>query len=191
MQINSVEMYTDFLKRNTIYESTLLNLQNRLIGLSHEFDKQVARLQVIKENIELTETNVISLPTGSYEITQINDELSRPFSLQASEQETSQGDQGSVDPQGPPPISISANTATLNSVVEVTDSRYTIDMGKSTIRTVLGFSGKTLRKGRHESDQPVNIMPVSSILVKCSVIGGSYVGGSCIRSFQELVQVTK
>jgi hypothetical protein len=144
----------------------LETLQRDLNQLATEADLHFTRLNALKTNVAQSDSITIYLPTGSYEITQINDEVTRHFATQ--------GLGGSESP----PFTISSNPATLSSVINITDSRYTIDMSKSSISTVLGFSGRILRKGRHESDQPVNILPISSILVKCSIVSGSYVGGS-------------
>jgi hypothetical protein len=160
----------NFLITDPIYEDELPTIQDDRTKVSAGVDRLFARLNALKANIEQSETKTITLPTGSYEITQINEEITRHFSTKYFATQERAG----LDP----PITVTSNPATLNCVIEVTSNRYTVDLSASTIRTVLGFSGRTLHKGRHESDQPVNIMPVSSILVKCSIIGGSYVAGS-------------
>jgi hypothetical protein len=168
----------------------LVQLQGEVSQLAAEADRRVQRLKDLKANIDQKEVKTVTLPTGSREITQINAEIAR----QIAEQNT---DVTVTDPS----IRLTANSATLNSVIEILNHRYAINMANSAIRSVLGFSGKILTKTsddyepitvvsrsfksglllntrRYESDQPVNIMPISSILVKCSVIAGSYVAGS-------------
>ena len=51
-------------------------------------------------------------------------------------------------------------------------------MALSTIRTTLGFNPQTLTGGYHEGENPVNILTVSSILVNCDIISGSFLNGS-------------
>ena len=48
----------------------------------------------------------------------------------------------------------------------------------NSIRTVLGFDGAIYGKGRHLSENTVNIMRVNSIFVHTNVIGSTYVNGS-------------
>lgn len=107
-------------------------------------------------------TKTIVFPVGSYEITDINAELMRQLLLK--------GDGDS--------IKIGVNTATLRSTIEITIERYSVNMGLSTIRSLLGFNEQILTGiSRHESDNPVNILSINSILVTCNVIGGSYKDG--------------
>lgn len=109
-----------------------------------------------------TVTKTITFPVGSYEITDINAELERQLQLK--------GDGNS--------IRIGVNTATLKSTVEITNDRYSVDMGESKIRTLLGFNARTLTgAARYEGDSPVNILSINSILVTCNIIGGSYKDG--------------
>lgn len=50
-------------------------------------------------------------------------------------------------------------------MIEITNSTYKVDMVVSVIRTTLGFDIQTLTSGYHESENPVNILIVNSILV--------------------------
>lgn len=107
-------------------------------------------------------TKTIIFPVGSYEITDINAELARQLQQK--------GDEDS--------IKVGVNTATLRSTIQITIDRYSVNMGESTIRTLLGFSERTLSGvSRHEGDNPVNILSINSILVTCNLIGGSYKDG--------------
>ena len=114
-----------------------------------------------------SDLKTIMLPTGSYEITQINNEIQRQLAVN--------GDWGETDQKHH--ITIGANTATLNSFINITNEDFAVIMGLSTIRTILGFNAQTLTEGYHESDQPVNILTINSILVNCNIISGSYVSG--------------
>lgn len=114
-----------------------------------------------------TATKTITFPVGSYEITDINNELS--IQLQR---------QGDWLPSGTAPIKIGVNTATLKSTIQITDVQYSVDMTQSTIRTILGFNERTLSGVMtFEGNNPVNILSVNSVLVTCNIIGGSYKDG--------------
>ena len=107
-------------------------------------------------------TKTITFPVGSYEITDINEELSRQL--------RQQGDDNY--------ISIGVNTATLKSTVQITNDRYSVNMTDSTIRTLLGFNARILSDAAvHEGDNPVNILSINSVLVTCNLVGGSYKDG--------------
>ena len=106
-------------------------------------------------------TKTITIPVGSYELADINNEIQRQMQIN--------GDVGS-------PIKLGVNTATLKAVVEISNPSYSVDMGESTIRTLLGFHERVLTSTT-EGDTTVNILTVNSIMVTCSLIGGSYIDG--------------
>ena len=106
-------------------------------------------------------TKTITIPVGSYELVDINTEIQRQLQIN--------GDVGS-------PISLAVNTATLKAVVAISNPLYSVDMGESTIRTLLGFHRRVLTS-TSEGDATVNILTVNSIMVTCSLIGGSYIDG--------------
>ena len=103
-----------------------------------------------------TSWQVFIVPVGTYELNQINDEIKRQV----------------------PAINISANLATLKAIVKIDDDKTKIDFNiDNSIRTILGFDKKVLSKGYHESDMPVNILSVNSILIHCDIISDSYENG--------------
>jgi hypothetical protein len=107
-------------------------------------------------------SKTITFPIGSYEITDINDELMRQLQQRGDE----------------PYIKIGVNSATLKSTIQITNDRYSVNMGESTIRTLLGFNARILNGlSYQEGDNPVNILSINSILVTCNLIGGSYKDG--------------
>lgn len=71
-----------------------------------------------------------------------------------------------------------ANPSTLRTFIEIDNTVYQVNMALSTIRTTLGFNPQTLTGGYHEGENPVNILTVSSILVNCDIISGSFLSGS-------------
>jgi hypothetical protein len=105
---------------------------------------------------------VIEIPTGSYEISDLNREISRQ--LQKRHQDEIK-------------VSIIANNNTLQSVV-ATNVRINFEP-RDCIAELLGFRPQVLEPERgtidsYNSDEPVRIVQVTSIRVLCNVITGSY-----------------
>ena len=68
------------------------------------------------------------------------------------------------------------NNNTLKCILDIKD--YQIDFAvENNLTTVLGFDAKIYKRGRHESENLVDIMIVNSILVHCDIIGRSRVNG--------------
>ena len=74
-------------------------------------------------------------------------------------------------------ITITANTNTLKSVLEIQDDFQVDFRARNSISSVLGFRNQVYEEGIHESQNVVNILSINSILVNVDVIGGSYVNG--------------
>ena len=104
-----------------------------------------------------TTWKTITLPTGSYEIAQINVKVQRQL------KENGDWNIGASEHY----INIAINTATLRTTVEITSATYRVDMAASSIHSTLGFNPQTLSPGYHEGENPVNILSVNSILVHC------------------------
>ena len=105
----------------------------------------------------------LTIPTGCYEITAINEEMQRLIVQLGGKKDK---------------VVLSANNSTLRCVLEVKDDKYEVDFrGDHSLRTVLGFDGKLYKRGRFESEQLVDIMSVNSIMVHCDIIGGTRVNG--------------
>lgn len=113
-----------------------------------------------------SQTKTIIIPIGSYELADIDAEIQRQMKIN-----------GDYDSTTTPYIKLNVNTATLKSVISITNLVYNVDMAASTIRTVLGFNARTLRDFTNESDNTVNILSVNSIMVTCNLISGSYIDG--------------
>jgi hypothetical protein len=98
------------------------------------------------------------IPTGSYEIESLSEYIYRELG----------GDK----------IKISANNSTLQCEIDISKG-FVVDMTTSTIGRMLGFEsfGK-LTAGLHVGTRAIDILPVSTILVNCDLISGSYVNGS-------------
>jgi len=75
-------------------------------------------------------------------------------------------------------ITVSANTSTLKSIIDITSADYKIDFTiHNSIRSILGFDTVILSEGRHISDSIVNIIDFNCIFVNCDCIRESYVNG--------------
>jgi hypothetical protein len=114
-----------------------------------------------------TTWKTIALPDGAYEITHINAAI--PHQLE-------QNNDWRVA-QKIHYISIQPNLSTLCTSINITDDKYQVDMNRSTMSSVFGFNKQILNRGFHNSEHPVNILSVSSILVHCDLVGGSYLNG--------------
>jgi hypothetical protein len=108
-----------------------------------------------------TTWKTITLNVGSYQITDINSEITRLL--------TANGDTGIV---------IEANTFTLGSSILI-PINYQVDFTvANSIASTLGFNATILTAGYYISPNLVNIMDVDTIIVNCSVIGNSYRNGT-------------
>lgn len=115
-----------------------------------------------------TTWKTITMPEGSYEVTQINAEIQRQLETNGD------WNAGSSTHY----ISVGANTSTLRAFIEITNASYQVDLTSSTIRTTLGFNAQIISSGYHEGENPVDILKVNSILVNCDLISGSFLSGS-------------
>src|SRR5271169_956528 len=143
------------------YEAALLSLDtyNSIPNISED-----------KNNIFKYSTNVgvdwkiITLNTGAYELTAINNEIKR--------QMIANSDNGDA-------INITANISRLTSIVHIEDSNYKVDFGVlNSVGSILGFNAVVIGHGYNESPNIVNIMQTNSIIVNIDIIMGSYVNGS-------------
>jgi len=76
-------------------------------------------------------------------------------------------------------ITISANTITLGSVVNITPATIKVDFTvANSLASLLGFTSVVLSAGYNVSPNPVNIITIHQILIKCDIIGNSYLNGA-------------
>ena len=99
-------------------------------------------------------TQTIVIPTGSYEITDINEFVQRYV-------------------RKPKELTIRANNNTLKTEIYGTDE---VDFTRDhSVAALLGFSPRKLAPFKwHESDNPVDIIRVDSIRVGCNIARASY-----------------
>ena len=106
---------------------------------------------------------MMSIPTGSYEITAINATIQRLIEENGGKAKM---------------INILPNVNTLKCILDITNENYQIDFTvDNCLRTVLGFDSKIYTQGRYEGDQLVDILNINSILVHCNIVGASRVNG--------------
>jgi len=74
-------------------------------------------------------------------------------------------------------VTISANTNTLKAVL-ILENNYQVDFWpKHSICSVLWFNNEVYTNDYQESENPVNILSINSILVNIDIISGSNVNG--------------
>src|ERR1043165_1732061 len=111
---------------------------------------------------------LIAIETGSYELESINDEIQRLMKAN--------GDWNSSN--NAYNISISKNTSTLKSIIDITNANYKIDFTiTNSVRHILGFDSVVLSQGHNVSESIVSIIDFNSIFVNCDCINESYVNG--------------
>jgi len=103
----------------------------------------------------------ITLPTGAYELSDINDVIQKQL----------------VEPDL---FEVDVNTKTLKAVIRINDDRVRIVFKHDgSMRSLLGFTADDVEGvGEHEGVNIVNILKVNSIRVHCDLVTGSYVNQS-------------
>ena len=91
-------------------------------------------------------------------------------------------------------VTISANTNTLKAAL-ILENNYHVDFRpEHSICSLLGFNNAVYTSDYQESENPVNILSINSILVNIDIISGSYVNGlrnPTIYSFTDLLYLHK
>ena len=152
------------LHRNKVYEMALVNLETYYSFPNIDESNNVF---VYSHNQGVTWTK-IKIPIGSYEINDLNNTIR--FEME------NRGHSDEIN--GESKIQISANSNTLKSILLIAPG-YEIDFNHpNNLSKVLGFTADKYTEGFHESENPVNILSINSILVNVDLIGGSYVNGS-------------
>ena len=151
------------LDRDKVYEIALVNLEtyysfpniddsNNIFVYSHDQGQTWTKIKI---------------PIGSYEIDDINNYLR--FEMERV------GHYDEVNNESL--INIAANSNTLKCIL-IIGQGYQVDFNQANnISKVLGFTGTKYSEGFHESEKPVNILSINSILVNIDIIEGSYVNG--------------
>ncbi len=107
----------------------------------------------------------LAIPTGSYEIADINNYLKKVL-----------GDDIKID--------IKANNSTLRS--EVWCSHEIDFRPNNSIGRVLGFAPHILQANiTHESDLPVKIIKINALRIECNITTGAYTNGQPVHTIHE------
>lgn len=109
---------------------------------------------------------VITLPTGSYEIEDIESYLQEVLASQKIS------------------ITIKPNNNTLRSVIKCS---HKIDFRpKDSIGRLLGFTQRILESGvTHNSDLPVSILKVNALRIECNITSGAYINDRKVHTIHE------
>ena len=158
--------------RDKVYEIALVNLETYY---SFPNIDETNTVFVYSHDQGVTWTK-IKIPTGSYEIDDLNNTIYFEMEKQGHHDEVNNDSY----------ITISANSNTLKSVL-IIEQGYQVDFNHpNNLSKVLGFTGTKYEEGFHESENVVDILRINSILVNIDIISGSYVNGttkSTIYSF--------
>jgi len=116
-----------------------------------------------KDSQDSSESKIVSIPTGSYEIANIASEIKRQVSDDAYNN-----------------MALERNDVTLKAVFKL-GSNYRLDFTEpSSIRSILGFDarivGGTIDK-YYPGDHIINILTVNTVFVNCDIINNSYNNG--------------
>ena len=156
------------LKQNRKYELSLHNFttSNYQINIDETNNKFYYRWRTeIVPKIQWA-SEIVSFENGAYEIKDIANEIIRVMK-----------DRKHWDEKDPP-FSLTLNLNVFKSVIDIKSDRLIIDFTQAkTFRNMLGFESKALMKGYNISSNTVQITTSSSILIKCSIISGSYHNG--------------
>jgi hypothetical protein len=171
------------LDRNKNYEAALLSidLYNSIPNVTEKNNK----FQYSTDEGRTWKT--ITLPTGSYEVAQIETEIQKQMIINDDYNKSNNEFY----------INIIPNVSELKSVIEITNDKYRVkldndDAGQSnSILKTLGFQAQPnnvliLSSGSNQSQNIVNITNINSVLVNVDLTSGSYVNSnqsSAIYSF--------
>ena len=111
------------------------------------------------EIINTQEVKQIIVPKGSYDYPDLVEEIYRQLN-------------------GEDAFKLSASSNTFKSRLEIKPGYEVKFTHESSLKTVLGFTGDVYDEGTHFSENVVNIMSITSILIHIDIINGSYVEGS-------------
>ena len=108
----------------------------------------------------------IRLAEGAYELEAIN------FAIQTALKQAGDWDAEKESHW----LTITPNLATLKAVVEIKHSGWQVDIGASSLRTILGWPAEApvLSQGRHEAPSIVKISAVNEVVVHCDAVDGTY-----------------
>ena len=137
------------------YEMALVGLNTYYAFPNVSTDNNCLKLGEINHPLK-----TINLGTGCYEVDEINNEITRQMGWGKNA-----------------PITFKPNNSTLKCIMNINKGyKVSFDVENS-LASVLGFEKREYFTGRWESERPVDILKVNSILIYCDIITGSRVDG--------------
>lgn len=110
--------------------------------------------------------DIISIPTGSYEIDAINQFLQETLKAKGIE------------------FSLKANNNTLRSEINCSHPLNLIP--HDSIGRLLGFTPRILKENtQHSSDLPVKILKINALRVECNITAGAYINNKKVHTIHE------
>ena len=134
--------------------NSIPNIDRKTNSISYEYPN----MNEISSTYESTRS-INTIPTGPYDISTINNYI-----------------QEQLKENGNDFFSITVNLITFKCVININVSNFLIDLSiNKFIGPLFGFVNVIFTKqGSHENSSIVNVLPVNSILVPCSLIKKSY-----------------
>ena len=149
------------LKKHKSYEIALVNLETY-----YSIPNITRKNNSFKYSANGTDWHTITIPTGSYDIEDINDVIQREM------KSNGHWDEANEDYY----VSLLANPNTMKAILNI-ENNYRVDFKPgSSLRKLLGFNSKVYSASQ-ESERVVDILSVNSILVNLDIVSGSYVNG--------------
>lgn len=126
---------------------------------------KMGNVQLYGINIVVEDEKIISVPTGSYEIEDINKFIKKSLSNDVE-------------------FSLEVNKNTLKSEIKC-NKQINFDHPNS-IGSLLGFSRRILEPNvLHESDKPINILKVNAVRIECNITAGAYINNKPVHTIHE------
>ena len=147
--------------------------QDYVLGLvNFESFNSIPNVDSTNNKFHFNKNEVITIPEGSYEITDINNYLVEQVANVLKEKPGTDNEK--------PFLSIKANYNTLKCEIK---SNLDIDFSKNhSIASLLGFKKKKLIKNKkHIPDNPIDIFKVNTICVKCNLVTNSFNNGNSVH----------
>lgn len=120
-------------------------------------------MELIKNNNQLEEENVIDIPSGKYDISELIMTINGLF----------QNDKGFFK----------ASFKDGKVIIEIIKSAYSIDFSKqNTLANVFGFDNKILTHGKHVSENKHSSKTVDNVFIWCNLIDDSYINNRKMNS---------
>lgn len=141
--------------------------KNYVLGLVELLTfNSIPNIDTDNNKFSLVGTEEISLPTGSYEIEDIDAYLREILAQRGIS------------------FSLRPNNNTLRSVIKCS---HPIDFrSRDSIGSLLGFAERILAANvSHSSDRPVAILKVNALRVECNITSGAYINGQRVHTIHE------